>query len=63
MNVSKTAKIWLDYHRAHSKKNTVKAYEWTINKFCDQFGDIELLELTVENILAFLNQITEDRKP
>ena len=63
MNVSKTAQIWLDYHRAHSKKNTVKAYEWTINKFCDQFGDIELLELTVENILAFLNQIIEDRKP
>jgi integrase len=63
MNVSKTAQIWLDYHRAHSKKNTVKAYEWTIGKFCDQFGDIELLELTVDNILSFLNQITEGRKP
>ena len=63
MNVSKTAQIWLDYHRAHSKKNTVKAYEWTIGKFCDQFGDVELLDLTVDNILSFLNQITEGRKP
>lgn len=63
MNVSKAAQIWLDYHRAHSKKNTLKAYEWTIGKFCDQFGDIELFELTVDNILSFLNQITEGRKP
>jgi integrase len=63
MNVSKTAQNWLDYHRAHSKKNTVTAYEWTIGKFCDQFGDIELFELTVDNILSFLNQITEGRKP
>jgi hypothetical protein len=24
MNVSKTAQIWLDYHRAHSKNNTAR---------------------------------------
>jgi hypothetical protein len=38
MNVSQTSKIWLDYHRAHSKKNTVRAYEFTIAKFNQNFG-------------------------
>ena len=63
MNVSKTAQIWLDYHRAHSKNNTVKAYSWTMGKFCEEYGDSDLLDLTVDNILSFLNQITEGRKP
>ncbi len=63
MNVSKTAKIWLDYHRAHSKNNTVRGYEWTIGKFCEEFGDADLLDLSVDDILSFLNQITEGRKP
>ena len=63
MNVSKTAQIWLDYHRAHSKNNTGKAYSWTLGKFCEEYGDSDLLDLTVDNILSFLNQITEGRKP
>ncbi len=63
MNVSKTAQIWLDYHRAHSKNNTVRAYEWTIGKFCEEYGDTDLLDLSVDNILSFLNQISEGRKP
>src|SRR5210317_1690296 len=63
MVVSKTAEIWLDYHRAHSKNNTVRAYEWTIDKFCEEYGDTDLLDLSVDNILSFLNQISEGRKP
>jgi hypothetical protein len=51
MIVSKTAKIWLDYHRAHSKNNTVRAYEWTIGKFCIEFGDTDLLDLSVDEII------------
>ena len=41
MNVSQSSKIWLDYHRAHSKKNTVRAYEFTITKFNQDFADLE----------------------
>ena len=26
MNVSQASKIWLEYHRAHLKHNTVRAY-------------------------------------
>jgi integrase/recombinase XerD len=63
MNVSQAVKIWLDYHRAHSKENTVRAYEWTVGKFCEKFGDADLLDLSVDDILSFLNQITAGRKP
>ena len=30
MIISSAAKNWLDYHRAHSKENTIRAYEFTI---------------------------------
>lgn len=63
MNVSQAVKIWLDYHRANSKENTVRAYEWTIGRFCEKFGDADLLDLSVDDILSFLNQITAGRKP
>ena len=56
MNVSQAEKIWLDYHRTHSKENTVRAYEWTIGKFCENFGNSDLLDLSVDDILSFLNQ-------
>ena len=29
MKVSKAAKIWIDYHKAHSKKNTMRSY-WSV---------------------------------
>ena len=48
MKVSQASKIWLDYHRAHSKNNTVKAYSRTMGKFCVEYGDADLLDLTVD---------------
>jgi len=62
MNVSKAGKIWLDYHKTHSKKATVRAYEWVINKFCEKFGGHDLKELLPDEILTFLNLITNGRK-
>ena len=49
----------LDYHETNSKKNTVRAYRWIINKFCHDFGEEELTELSSEKILQFLNTVTE----
>ena len=63
MNVSQASKIWLDYHRAHSKKNTVRAYEFTIAKFNQNFADLNLNEVSTDDILVFMTQITEGRKP
>ena len=62
MNVSQASKIWLDYHKTYSKKATVRAYEWVINKFCEKFGDHDLKELLPDEILTFINLITDGRK-
>lgn len=63
MNVSRAAQIWLDYHRAHSKENTIRAYEFIITKFCHKFGDLYLNEFSTDDIMDFMNQITDGRKP
>ena len=46
MKVSKAAKIWIDFHRTHSKKNTTRAYKSLISKFCKDFGDYEIRQVT-----------------
>jgi len=63
MKVSKAAKIWLNYHQIHFKKNTVRSYSAVIQKFCEEFGDFQLGELSVDHILEFLNHFTAGRKP
>ena len=63
MKVSKAGKIWLDYNRIHSKKNTVRAHSFVKERFCTQFGDYDLNDLSVDNILVFMNQLTDGRKP
>jgi len=58
MNVSKAAKIWLDYHRTNSKKNTHRSYSAVMGKFRESYGDQKLSELTIDTILDFLNQLS-----
>ena len=36
--ISEAAKLWLDYHKSHSKENSVRAYKLVISKFCQAFG-------------------------
>lgn len=62
MKVSEGARVCLDYHRANSKKNTIKAYEMILTKLCRQFGDRDLYDITTDDAMFFLNQITEGRK-
>ena len=63
MNVSRAAQIWLDYHRAHSKENTIRNYEFIITKSCHKFEDLDLNEVSTNDIMDFMNQITNGRKP
>ncbi|MGB2928954.1 MAG: site-specific integrase, partial [Desulfobacterales bacterium] len=62
MKVSKAIQICLDYHRSYSKPNTIRSYESILTKFGLIFGDKDLEEVSSENILAFLNKITDGRK-
>jgi integrase len=62
MQVSEAAKLWLEYHKSHSKENTIRAYKLVLTKFCEEFGAENLEEITTERVLSFLNRITEGRK-
>ena len=63
MKLSKAAKIWIDYHKTHSKKNTVRAYRAIIERFIHEFGDGPVAQVTPEQILTYLNRLTEGKKP
>jgi len=45
------------------KKNTLRSYESVITPFCRDHGNLELEELTVDIVQAFLEGITNGRKP
>ncbi len=62
MKVSKAIKICLDYHRNYSKPNTIRAYESILAKFDLIYGDKDLEEISSDDILTFLNKITDGRK-
>jgi hypothetical protein len=63
MNVSQASKIWLDYHRAHSKKNTVRAYEFTIAKFNQNFADLNFNEVSTDDVLDFIRNSLSEKTP
>jgi len=62
MKVSKAIKICLDYHQNHSKPNTVRSYGAILTKFGLIFGDKDLEEISSEDILTFLDKITDGTK-
>lgn len=62
MQVSEAARLCLEYHKGHSKENSMKAYLLVLSKLCEEFGAEELETVTTDRILSFLNRITEGRK-
>jgi hypothetical protein len=63
MRLSKAAKIWIDCHKTHSKKNTVRSYRAIIERFIREFGDGPTDQVTPEHILTFLNRLTYSNNP
>lgn len=62
MELFNAAKIWINYHKNRSKKNTVRAYVAIICPFCQEIGDIELDQITPDDVLSFLNRLTNGNK-
>ena len=62
MKVSNAAKLYLEYHKSHSRETSVRAYMLVISKFCEEFGAESLEDITIERVLPFLNRITEGKK-
>jgi hypothetical protein len=63
MQVSRAAAIWLEYHRSHSRENTLKAYQASSGSFLGEFADRQIGEISTEDILSFLNRVTEGKSP
>jgi hypothetical protein len=62
MKISEAAKLFLEYHRSHSKDNSVRAYKLVIHQLCEEFGTESLENITTEKMLSFMNRITEGEK-
>ena len=62
MKISQAAALCLEYHKSNSRQNTIRGYEAILFKFCQQFADTNLEEITSHDVLSFLNHITENRK-
>ncbi len=45
------------------KKNTRRAYAATLSKFLSDYGDRDTHDLTSDEVLSFLNKLTEGNKP
>jgi hypothetical protein len=62
MPVSQASKIWLEYQRAHSKHNTVRAYQFTIEKFNQPFANLNFNKVSPDDILDFMAKFTKGTK-
>jgi len=54
---------WINYHKTHFKKNTVRSYRAIIDRYIREFGDGPVDQVTPEQILTFLTRLTEGNKP
>lgn len=54
MKTFKAIDLWLEYHKLHPKKNTTRAYESTMLRFRENFGERDLDSLISEEVLSFL---------
>ena len=59
MQVSKAIEIWLEYHESHSRDNTLKAYHVVLSNFNQEFGERYVQGITPDEILSFLNRISD----
>ena len=57
MKVSQGIHYWLEYHKLHSKKSTLKTYQSVLSKLTVQFGERDLNSLTPEEVLPSLTDI------
>ncbi|MBW1900808.1 MAG: hypothetical protein JRJ20_04150 [Deltaproteobacteria bacterium] len=45
MQISEAIKLWLEYHKSHSKENSIRAYKLVLSKFSGKFGAENLEEI------------------
>ena len=64
MKLSTAATIWGSITtRTIRKKNTLRSYQAVIEPFCREFDDRHIGQVTPDEILSFLNRLTDGNKP
>jgi integrase/recombinase XerD len=62
MKVQQAVDFHLQYHKANSKKNTVRTCEFVLLRFATHFGKCDLASISQEEILSFLMSLTKNNK-
>lgn len=62
MKISQCINHFFNYQRMNVKKNTLRNYEFILSSFQNHFGDVEISNISSEDILAFMTRITEGTK-
>jgi hypothetical protein len=65
MKVLQAVTFWLNYHRANSSNNTIRAYKELMARFCQENGDKDLNEQPLMRFYASLmaSPKAKSRKP
>jgi len=62
MNISQAVTMWETYQKGNLKPNTLRAYHTILTKFSAQFAERDCHDLSTDEILSFLNTLTEHTK-
>ena len=54
--------VFFNYQKANFRKNTLRSYKNLLDNFLNSIGNKELLAITSDEVLAFLNRITDGTK-
>ncbi len=62
MKLSQGINYCMKYHRANSKKNTIRSTEFVLSKFGREFGDRDMGSITSDEVYTFLMDLTAGKK-
>ncbi len=62
MKISLCVNHFFNYQRMNVKKNTLRNYEFILDKFQYRFNDIDLSTIKSDDILAFMSTVTDGTK-
>jgi site-specific recombinase XerD len=62
MQLSMAIEIWLEHHKSKSRENTRKAYQVVLSNFSREFGERDVRGIISDEVLAFLNRVTQGAK-
>lgn len=56
-------KSYMDYHKANSRPNTVRAFEYTLTKFKELFSGTNITDIPDSDVATFLEMLTDGLSP